>query len=105
MPAVHPNECASVLSPPTGPSGEAPSHDGRIGRRVRRAEAFLEDHWLRRSFGWSVARQAQIRLPQLKTVSRMAWDKAMFAVEARLTSERDTSGAGGDAHSSRRPVA
>jgi len=61
--------------------------------------------WLRRSFGWSAARQAQIRVPQLKTATRMAWDRAMFAVEARLTRERDASSANGEAQSSRRPVA
>jgi glycosyltransferase involved in cell wall biosynthesis len=61
--------------------------------------------WLRRSFGWSAARQAQVRVPQLKTATRMAWDKAMFAVEARLTRERDASSASGEAQSSRRPVA
>jgi glycosyltransferase involved in cell wall biosynthesis len=53
--------------------------------------AFEEPHlswkynWIVRLFGWSLARQAQIQMPKLKAACIIAWDKAMFQLENRMS--------------------
>jgi glycosyltransferase involved in cell wall biosynthesis len=37
--------------------------------------------WMVKVFGWSLARQAQVRLPQAKALAIITWDKAMFRLE------------------------
>jgi glycosyltransferase involved in cell wall biosynthesis len=39
--------------------------------------------WLRRLFGWNVAKQAELRLPAAKWRLLRAWDKAMFLIGRR----------------------
>jgi Glycosyl transferase family 2 len=40
--------------------------------------------WMKPLFGWDLAKQAQLRLPQLKASVIRSWDKAMYKIENRL---------------------
>jgi glycosyltransferase involved in cell wall biosynthesis len=40
--------------------------------------------WMKPLFGWNLAKQAQLRLPQLKASVIRSWDKAMYKIENRL---------------------
>jgi glycosyltransferase involved in cell wall biosynthesis len=42
--------------------------------------------WIQKTFGWRVAKDAQLRLPQLKWAVIAEWDKAMFTFERQRAS-------------------
>jgi glycosyltransferase involved in cell wall biosynthesis len=61
-----------------------------LGGRLEVPRLPSKYRWIQKTFGWSVAKDAQLRLPRLKWAVIAEWDKAMSTVEtlnARMASE------------------
>ena len=54
-----------------------------LGGRPEDPRLSWKYEWIVKAFGWSAGRRAQLAMPKLKGSVRIAWDKAMFAVENR----------------------
>jgi glycosyltransferase involved in cell wall biosynthesis len=57
---------------------------GRLGGRLKAPDLRWKYAWMKPLFGWSLAKQTQLVLPQLKTSFIRSWDRAMYKLENRL---------------------
>jgi glycosyltransferase involved in cell wall biosynthesis len=59
-----------------------------LGGEFREPHLSWKYDWLVKVAGWGAARRMQLLLPKLKTSSFIAWDKAMFQLETRMSDVR-----------------